>query len=270
MDKKCIGRDNEFNCENILGDDAFESEICFKKNKVVTNLFNCGFSLVDKRWISCRSIEDARCGSFQCVINRNSTDLIKLRLGSSFDLIKTGTSYNRTHECVLLTFKQNQHLPNDLEFKPVYPLNGKLCNSNDSLNNSKFCLNGKCKLNTEFDDYKTCKIESNCLINQKCTYLNKCRCSANSIKTEFNFTDSIYCARPRSLVNTEKEKGLFDRFNFYHLLIIPCFAVILVLASFLRAYLRTGTYKIRETSEDELSVSFSGPRPSPVWCKTKI
>lgn len=233
---------------------------------VATNLFNCGYSFADKRWISCKSVEEARCGSLQCAIERNSTDSIKSKLGNLFDLIKTGTIVSKTHECALLVIKQNQYQLDKEKQIPFYPQDGKICSTNDSIN-LKFCLNGACKSGSEFKELKTCLANAYCSSDQKCTYQNECRCDLNK-SSEFNFTSSYYCPRQRLLNRRGNKKSfgaLFENFNFYHLLIVPCFAAVLVLASFLRSYLRTGTYKIRDTSDDELSISFSGPRPAPVW-----
>ena len=280
MNKRCLDETNEFNCKNLLGDYAFESVTCSKKNMVATNLFNCGYSILDRRWISCKSIEEARCGSFQCAANRNQTETMQTnlakRLGSSFDLIQTGTSVNRTHECVLVIIKQsnlqNRQLNETIIRHPFYAQDGTSCSANnESLENLniKFCSNGKCVSSTQIDDLLNCNKKANCTSKEKCTNSNRCRCDLSSSQAnEFNFPSAYYCPTKRSLQNynvkNQNKPGVFDKLNFYHLLIIPCLAVVLVLASFLRAYLRTGVYKLKDSS-DELSVSFSGPRPKPFW-----
>lgn len=263
---------NEFNCRNLLGDDAFESPICLKKNRDGSRLYNCGYSLADKRWIGCGAIEEMRCGSFQCAAARNlssSTNTVKY-LGKSFELLPTGTSVNETHECVLLVITQpdlHHEESNQTSHRPFYSPDGTTCSSSDdSLANLRFCSNGRCIANTAISDYSQCRKKANCRANQKCTAAQRCRCALESTG-EFNFTSAYYCPHERSLPNYNnngKGGGLFDRLNPYHLLIIPCLAVVLVLASFLRAYLRTGVYRLKDSS-DELSVSFSGPRPTPFW-----
>lgn len=280
MNKKCISPKNEFNCKNVLGEQAFESPTCLKKNMVANNLYNCGYSISEKRWISCKSIKETRCGSFQCAINRNltlnSTDLIQY-LGKSFQLIQTGTSVDRTHECVLLVIRQtDNHLKLnetkiDLNYRPFYTPDGTSCSSaDDALAQIKFCSNGKCVSNTQFEDYVNCYQKSNCTVNQRCTKSNKCRCNLDMKNDEFNYLSAFYCPKKRSLNpdhydNKKDKNGIFDKLNLYHLLIIPCFAVVLVLSSFLRSYLRTGVYKLKNSTSDEMSVSFSGPRPVPFW-----
>ena len=278
MNKRCLGPVNEFNCKNLLGQDAFESTICLKKNKDATPLYNCGYSPVDKRWIGCSSIDEARCGSFQCAVHRNlssSTSTVKY-LDKSFDLLPTGTSVNETHECVLLVVEQpdlHHEESNETIHRPFYLADGAMCSSGqDSLTNLKFCSNGRCMPNDQIRDYSDCHAKAGCRANQKCTVRNSCRCAIGSTSDKFNFTSAYYCPQERSLPNHKsrdgKGGGMFDRLNPYHLLIIPCLAVVLVLASFLRAYLRTGVYRLKD-SNDEMSVSFSGPRPTPFWAPPK-
>lgn len=275
MNKRCLSPVNEFNCKNLLGDDAFESPICLKKNtekERTSPLYNCGYSAADKRWIGCSSIEEAKCGSFQCAAVRNLSSSMNTisYLGKSFELVPTGTSVNETHECVLLVVSQpdlHHDGSNETSRRPFYSPDGTSCSSgDDSLANLKFCSNGRCVSNTELSDYSQCRKKANCGANQKCTADERCRCSPGSTAGEFNFTSAYYCPQGRSLPNYNdgKSGGLFARLNPYHLLIIPCLAVVLVLASFLRAYLRTGVYRLKDSS-DELSVSFSGPRPTPFW-----
>ena len=268
---------NEFNCRNLLGDDAFESSICLKKNMNASRLYNCGYSVSDKRWIDCGSIEEAKCGSFQCAVSRNlssSTNMVKY-LGKSFDLLPTGTSVSATHECVLLFVTQpglHHESPNGTTSqRPFYSLDGTTCSAGDApLANLKFCSNGRCLSNRQMRDYSDCHAKANCRANQKCTATRSCRCAVGSANGEFNFTAAYYCPQERSLPNHRNQsgKGLLDNLNPWHLLIIPCLAVVLVLASFLRAYLRSGVYKLKDSS-DELSVSFSGPRPTPFWAPPK-
>lgn len=267
---------NEYSCETLLGEDAFQSKTCLKKNMVANHLFNCGYSFSDRRWISCKSIEQARCGSFQCAVHRNSTDLIRsTKLDKSFDLISTGTSLNSTHECVLVVVKQ--HLNNLNRSLPFYALDGTSCSSDDdSLADLKFCSKNECKTNREFSDYVNCYQKAKCTDGQRCARSNRCRCDATSSSqgSKFNFTSASYCVKARSFPHPNhtdsKQQGFFDKVNFYHFLIIPCFAVVLVLASFLRSYLRTGVYKVStDLSDDEVSVSFSGPRPQPFFCPKK-
>ena len=278
MNKRCLGPVNEFNCRNLLGDDAFESAICLKRNLDATPLYNCGYSAADKSWIGCNSIEGARCGSFQCAVSRNlssSTNSTVKYLGKSFDLVQTGTSVDETHECVLLVVTQpdlHHEQPNETASqRPFYSLDGTTCSAGDeSLANLKFCSNGQCVSNARFRDYVDCHAKANCRPNQKCTATGSCRCATGSANGEFNFTAAYYCPKERSLPNHKGNDGggLLNKLNLYHLLIIPCLAVVLVLASFLRAYLRTGVYKLKDSS-DELSVSFSGPRPIPFWAPPK-